>query len=246
MSSMASAIIGHNLGPGEARLMSRSAAPIGILEIVDSLRCGGFLLDRHARVLSFNATALGCLGEGLILARERLSATDRATDRRLQSLIGSRSGYAGEASVAMSVAIPRQSRLPLVLRTLRLGGPGSPALNAPSLLLLALDPEMCPGPSSDILTLAFRLTRAEAAVAIGIAGGKTLAQIAADRGLKIGTVRAYSKAAFSKTGTRGQAGLTGVLTRLAFLVPHTEEKPPRSIMDGIRSPRPLGALKNEA
>jgi DNA-binding CsgD family transcriptional regulator len=103
---------------------------------------------------------------------------------------------------------------------------------------------MWPGPSSDILMLAFRLTRAEAAVAIGIAGGKTLAQIAADRGLKIGTVRAYSKAVFSKTGTRGQAGLTGVLTRLAFLVPHTEEKPTRSGMNGIRSPTPPGASKN--
>ncbi len=46
--------------------------------------------------------------------------------------------------------------------------------------------------------------------------------IAADRGIKIGTVRAHTKTVFSKTQTRGQAELTGVLTRLAFGVPRTE------------------------
>ena len=46
--------------------------------------------------------------------------------------------------------------------------------------------------------------------------------IAADRGIKIGTVRAHTKTVFSKTQTRGQAELTGVLTRLAFVVPRTE------------------------
>jgi len=36
--------------------------------------------------------------------------------------------------------------------------------------------------------------------------GKSLAQIAADRGIKIGTVRAHTKTVFSKTQTRDQAG----------------------------------------
>jgi len=46
--------------------------------------------------------------------------------------------------------------------------------------------------------------------------------IAADRGIEIGTVRAHTKTVFSKTRTRGQAELTGPLTRLAFVVPRTE------------------------
>src|SRR5712692_2826639 len=48
--------------------------------------------------------------------------------------------------------------------------------------------------------------------------------IAADRGIEIGTVRAHTKTVFSKTRTRGQAELTGPLTRLAFVVPRTESK----------------------
>jgi DNA-binding CsgD family transcriptional regulator len=236
---------GMNITPGERHLLSQATAPTSILEIVDSLRCGGFLLDRQARVLSFNVTALECLGDGLILTRERLSATDRATDHRLQTLVRGASGYAEDARTAMSVAIPRQCRLPLVLRILRLGGPNARALNSPCVLLLALDPDLWPGPSRDILTLAFGLTRAEAAVAVGIACGETLAEIAASRGLKVGTVRAYSKAVFAKTRTRGQAGLTGVLTRLAFLLPHTEESPPHSDANRNRSTTPLAACKHE-
>jgi hypothetical protein len=37
-------------------------------------------------------------------------------------------------------------------------------------------------------------------------------------------VRAHLKTVFSKTHTRGQADLTRVLTRLSFLVSHTERK----------------------
>ncbi len=72
------------------------------------------------------------------------------------------------------------------------------------------------------MTQAFGLTEAEADVAIGIVSGKSLAEIAAERGIKIGIVRARSKTVFAKTQTRGQAELTGVLTRLAFVVPRAE------------------------
>jgi DNA-binding CsgD family transcriptional regulator len=60
------------------------------------------------------------------------------------------------------------------------------------------------------------LTPAEASVAAGIAAGRQLAEIAADRGIGVETVRSHSKMVFGKTQTRGQAGLAA---RLAMLVP---------------------------
>lgn len=90
---------------------------------------------------------------------------------------------------------------------------------------MAFDPERCKPPPPDMLTDVFGLTPAEASVAIGIVGGRHLAEIAADRGVKIGTVRAYSKTVFSKTGMRGQAELAGLLTRLAFLTKAPKQKP---------------------
>jgi DNA-binding CsgD family transcriptional regulator len=82
-------------------------------------------------------------------------------------------------------------------------------------------------------------SRRKAAVEIAVSAGRTLAQIAADRGIKIGTVRAHTKIVFSKTHTRGQAELTGVLTRLAFVVPRAENANAASNAAG-----PALAIKN--
>lgn len=46
-----------------------------------------------------------------------------------------------------------------------------------------------------------------------------MAEIAAGRDIKIGTVRAHLKAVFSKTGTRGQVELAALLARVAALIP---------------------------
>jgi DNA-binding CsgD family transcriptional regulator len=199
------------------RLVSQSGA--STLGLLDALKYGGFMLDGSGRVVSLNRIALDCLGDGLVLGGERLSAADRATDRHLQHMIGCALGRTKDVNLPKSVAVLRRSRLPLVLGAVALDHePQRPAGSA-ILLLLVLDPELRREPPREILTQAFGLTPAEADTAIGIASGKTLAQIAAERGVKIGTVRAHSKIVFSKTHTRGQAELTGILTRLAFVIP---------------------------
>lgn len=201
------------------RLLSGSGVPACVLKLLDSLRCGGFLLDLRGRVLSLNMIALSCLGDGLVLGGEYLCATDRETDNRLQYIITAALDPEDDANRSRSVAVRRRSRLPLVVRVVRLDEYAQPAPSSASLLLLALDPELWPEPPRDVLTQTFGLTRAEADVAIGVAAGRTLSEIAAERGVKIGTVRLQSKTVFLKTHTRGQADLTGLLTRLAYLVP---------------------------
>jgi DNA-binding CsgD family transcriptional regulator len=201
----------------------RSAIPAHIQSFLELLRCGGFLLDLGGRVLSFNLLAFICLGDGLTLGRDRLSAINRATDQQLQLLV--------EAALnkrvihaSMSVAVQRRTRPPLLIRALRLEQPDLELMPSPRLLLLVSDPELWPDLPHEILSQAFGLTRAEAEVARGIVSGKTLAKIAADRGIKVGTARACLKTVFSKTQTRGQADLTRVLTRLAFLVSNPEPR----------------------
>jgi DNA-binding CsgD family transcriptional regulator len=217
-----------------ARLLLSKPPPAPILGVLDALRCGGFLLDSSARVLSLNSTAFGCLGDGLVLEGDRLSATDRESDIRLQSFIAGGVRAARVSSLPQSIAVQRDTRLPLVVRTHRLdeaadqaAGLVAPTLVAPGLtgrgpaglLLVVVDPELWRAPPHDILMQTFNLTRTEADVAIGLASGRTLAEIATDRDIKIGTVRAHLKAVFAKTHTRSQADLTGALTRLAVLAP---------------------------
>jgi DNA-binding CsgD family transcriptional regulator len=182
------------------------------------------LLDISTRVLSLNEIARGCLGDELVLKGEHLRAADRATDDRLQLIIVSAMRRSVAQDTPTSIAIQRPSRLPLVIRAVRPDESAHSGADSAGLLLLALDPELRREPAREMLTQAFGLTRAEVDIALGIVSGKTLAEIAAGRDTTIETARAHAKAVFSKTQTRGQAELTGVLTRLAFLVPRMEGK----------------------
>jgi DNA-binding CsgD family transcriptional regulator len=217
LSSRGEAGLAPDMNAMALRLAAHSAAPI--LGLLESLRCGGFFLDPRGRVLSLNATARACLGDELVLGAGHLRATDRATDDRLQAMADSAKERMGDPNAPTSVTVQRRSRLPLVIRAARLDQGADWAPGSVSLLLLALDPELRREPSREMLTQAFGLTPVEADIAIGIVAGRTLAQIAGDRGVTIGTVRVLSKRVFSKTYTHGQAELTGLLTRLAFLVP---------------------------
>jgi hypothetical protein len=80
-----------------------------------------------------------------------------------------------------------------VVHVLSLGEDTLPALNPARLLLAVCDPELSQVPRPNMLTDMFRLAPAEARVAIGIPAGRQLAEIAADRGVKIETVRAHSR-----------------------------------------------------
>jgi DNA-binding CsgD family transcriptional regulator len=194
-----------------------------VLNIMGFLRCGGFLLDCKRRVLFLNPIAADYLGNGLTLRRDCLAATDRESDARLQRLIERALNLTDDAdALSASIEVHRTANLPLLVRMLRLEENVRPALNWASLLLIAFDPEIRRAPPADMLARMFALTPAEAGVAIGIVGGRHLAEIAADRGVTTETVRAHSKTLFSKTRTRGQAELAALLTRLAFLVAHHE------------------------
>jgi DNA-binding CsgD family transcriptional regulator len=201
------------------------AVPACVLHVFESFGCGGFLLDCEQQLLFLNPTGVDCLGDGLMMRGKRVAATDPKSDVRLQSLIGAALNSTDGTCGSTSVCVRRDSKLPLTVHIVRFGEEVRPALKEASLLLVAFDPERCDPPPPDLLTDVFGLTPAEANVAIGIADGRHLAEIAAGRGVKIGTVRAYSKSVFAKTGTRGQAELATVLTRLASLTMAPNQKP---------------------
>lgn len=197
------------------------AAVGDVLNVFERLGYAGFLLDPQRRVVTHNQFAEEQLGDGLNLNGAHVVATDRQSDMRLQALIEAALEPTTPVVRAASVGLRRDFRLPLVVRVLRLGPHAPPNLNATMLLLLVADPEVRQVPSPDILAELFRLTPSEASVAGGIAAGKQLAEIAAERGVKVETVRVHSKSVFSKTSTRGQTELAALLTRLAFLVPNS-------------------------
>jgi DNA-binding CsgD family transcriptional regulator len=188
--------------------------------VIDALGCGGFLLDRKGRVLFLNEMARRCVGNGLALRRERLTATDHESDARLQHLFELARVSSGDQSAIMSVGLQRGCRRPLLVRILRLTEDARPALSSGTLLIVVLDPELYPEPSPDVLSQAFELTPTEATVAASIIGGRSPAEISGDLGVKAGTIRTHLKSVFLKTCTRRQTELVGLLTRVAFVIPH--------------------------
>jgi DNA-binding CsgD family transcriptional regulator len=66
-------------------------------------------------------------------------------------------------------------------------------------------------PSEDVLSGLFDLSPAEAKVALGIVGRKTLDELASDLALSKETLRSQLKSVFAKTGTKRQAELVGLL-----------------------------------
>ena len=196
-----------------------------ILRVLDALRCGGSLLDFRGRVLALNVIALSFLGDGLVLGADRLSATDRITDQRLQGMVDSALVLTKKHSANLCVAVQRRSGPPLVVRLVRLEEDGQRAPGLAMFLLLMLDPQTRQKPAPEILTQAFALTRAEVGYRDRHSVRKdALAQIAAARGIKIGTVRSVLKERCSRRHRRVVRPNSWklVITRLAFLAPQTE------------------------
>jgi DNA-binding CsgD family transcriptional regulator len=193
----------------------------GILNLFGYLGYGAFLLDHEQRLLALNRIAKDCLGDGLRLCGQRVAATDRHSDIGLQRRIEAASKSI-EAVRPAVVGLRRHSGQLLVAQIIHFGLVVPQTFNSRWLLLVAYDPiRSCKwAPPADVLADLFGLTPAEAGVAIGIATGKSLAEIADDRGVK--TETAHLKAIFGKTGTRGQAQLAALLTRLAIFAPYRE------------------------
>ena len=70
-------------------------------------------------------------------------------------------------------------------------------------------------PDEIVLGSRFRLTPAEARIAIGIARGEPLAEIADLHGITVQTARTQLKSVFSKTQTNRQAQLAVLLMEVA-------------------------------
>jgi DNA-binding CsgD family transcriptional regulator len=201
----------------------RNPVALWTLHLIQSLGHGGFLLDGERQLLAHNITAKRYLGNGFVLSAGRVVATDPQSDERLQSLIDTSLKSGEHPYGSTSVGVRRNLKLPLLVHVLPLEWRGEILASSVRLLLVACDPERGRTPPYDMLVEVLGLTPAEARVAADIATGQRLTEIAAKRQVKISTVQTHSKAVFSKTGTRGQAELAALLTRLAVLIPSRED-----------------------
>ena len=82
--------------------------------------------------------------------------------------------------------------------------------------ILNTEPQL---PDEDLLAALFRLSRAEARLAIGLLKGLSAAECAVQAGVGVATIRSQLHSIFSKTGVRRQAQLVALLSRVPALRP---------------------------
>lgn len=172
---------------------------------------GVILTDDHGRVVLLNLSA-----EQFLLrygARRPQPGSDRnewATGA-LRHVVGQ--ACTGHHEVR-AVDSPDGAGRAVVLSRVELEQPLS---NGASAALIIIDLNEIATPCADVAGSVFGLTKSEACLAVKLAAGLSLEEIAAERGISVKTARTQLKTVFSKTETHRQPELVALLMRLSIL-----------------------------
>lgn len=181
----------------------------------DHLPVGVLLLNANGEVGYANAVAAALLrnGDGLSWSVGRhVGAENRAEGVRLRTL----AARAADGARGGALLLQRSSgatALQVLVAPFRPPG----ALPARKALVLVHDPMTQPQELGQTLMQLFDLSAGEARVAVALAEGSSLVEIAEEHGVKTSTVQTQLKRALEKTGQRRQSGLVKVVSQVPVL-----------------------------
>ena len=174
------------------------------------------LLDREARVFRLNAAAERLLGADLQLVKRRLRPRDRNAARSLDAALRALlMNLHDEIPLGAPVVIAREGRAPLLAYPSRIPSLTIDALAPCQAIVTFRDPEDRLMPSVATLRECFALTDAEARLAVHIASGLTLDDVARKSAISKITARNQLAAAMKKMGVRRQAELVATVSAMA-------------------------------
>lgn len=188
--------------------------------LLSSERAPLMLIDRRGAVRHVSPAAERLLseGDGLIMQKWCLRATDPASSRHLDQAINSALSALRTGAPGSSVSLPRPSgKRDLLVTVQPLLFPPSPFdAFRPAALLRVVDPDSGLPPSAgDRWTALFGLTPAESRFAEALIGGdQNLRHTAEWLGISYATARVHLRQLFDKTSTHSQAQLARLLTKV--------------------------------
>ena len=187
-------------------------APTATLE---AMRLPAIALDQDGFVADTNAAAEAIFDDDVKIRDRRLFVRDGAARALLKEAIDQlKTSPRLSPLPAGPIIVPRQDKLPVIVRIWRFGGASPlPSQEVRALLTLnALGPK--PGPPAAILARTFRLTPSEAKLACVIARGASPYIAARELNISRETARNQLKAVFAKTGTHRQSELVALLLQV--------------------------------
>ena len=204
-------------------LVDAGALGASATELLDYTRAGVIQLDRRGRVVEANDCARELLrrSDGLSDTDGTLRAVERADDSRLNDLLSRALPPLGEQGTSGSMMVRRSSPLPkLTLHVM-------PVANREveyrtrnvAALVLIVDPVGKVRIEPSLVQAVLGLTPTEAEIALLLAEGRTVRQIAAETGRGYSTVRTHLKHTFAKLGVTRQFEVVQAVLALSTLPP---------------------------
>jgi DNA-binding CsgD family transcriptional regulator len=184
-----------------------------LLRVFDRMGCGGIILSTADDVLATNTSARLILQQMFDLDDAAVAALNGSGREIIKQLL-----RRGRTRICLEsenwILIERVGQRPLIMNfvpvpVLSEGGPHS--------VLLLIDLDATPLPTTSCLEQIFGLTPAEARLALLLVGGDSVNEVAERLHLSVATVRTQLKAVFEKTHTHRQAELVVLVSRLAAL-----------------------------
>jgi DNA-binding CsgD family transcriptional regulator len=184
-----------------------------LIEALDRMCYGGIVLDETGEVLKINNSAVKFLQDNQPEDQQRNFLDQKESLKGLLRSNNSTRLALKEDSWAV-IERDRVGKRPLVLHVIPIGDSSA---FGPRTIIIMVDLDDTPRPMPDTLQKIFGLTPTEAKLAIEIACGKSLDDIAKEHRTSIATVRKHLASLFAKTHTHRQADLMALLARVSIL-----------------------------
>ena len=198
-------------------LGSAGALGASLTEMLDTTGAGIIHLDRHGQIVEMNDRARDLLrtGDGLFDERGFLFARTPQDNVKLQGVLNLALPPLGTQGVGGSTVVRRASALPLAVHVNPVDRQETDYNIWPvAALLLVVDPASQHRINPAMAEAVLGLTKMESQVAVLLAEGRSVAQIAAAFGRKESTVRTHVKQMFSKLGLSRQVDLVRLVLSL--------------------------------
>ena len=202
------------------RQVLAGAAALGasLADLLATTGLGIIQLDRRGRIAAANDRALALLrtGDGLVDQDGVLRADVPADNAVLQGLLTRALPPFGGQGASGSMTVRRAADpQPLVVHLMPIGRPETAVCIWPVAAVVVVDPARRPRFDPALVAAGLGLTPMESRVAVLLAEGKSLREVAAATGRKATTIRWHLRQIFAKHGIARQAELVRLVLSLA-------------------------------
>jgi DNA-binding CsgD family transcriptional regulator len=180
------------------------------VEILQAIGFPAAVLASDGRAIAFNDALESCTPSVRIGARDKVLLSRPGSSSSLEDILSAlRKPPAGGRSFPLT---PRPDKPPMIVHVLPMRRSALDIFSGAYALMYVTEVTMQRGPRPALLEALFDLTAAEAKIASQLVEGRSVGEIALERGVEPNTIRKHLKSIFAKTDVSRQAELVGLLT----------------------------------